>query len=89
MQNVKHHLLDVASIKTPYSVYDFQKEARKHLEQIDIPIICGGTGLYIQALLYDYQFKASEKNYETLEKQVEYLKKHYQTLKLITKILEE
>lgn len=52
---VIHHLLDVASPKKQFSVADYQKLGRKALEAIwaknKLPIICGGTGLYIDALI--------------------------------------
>ncbi len=60
MDGVKHHLIDIKNLEESYSVYDFQKEGRACINEIassgSIPIICGGTGLYVKALLYDYQF---------------------------------
>lgn len=57
---VPHHLLDVASPKRIFTVAQYQKLAKKALKEIikrgKIPIVCGGTGLYINALIYDYQF---------------------------------
>lgn len=61
-QNVKHYLLDVVPAGSDYSVYNFQKDARNLIEQIKFPMIVGGTGLYIQAALYDYQFVESGRN---------------------------
>jgi len=61
-QNIKHHLLDVVSIEEDYSVYHFQKDIRKLIENIDLPMIVGGTGLYIQAALYDYEFIESSRD---------------------------
>ena len=60
-ENIKHHLLDIKDIADDYTVYDYQKDGRKAIEDIlainKTPIIVGGTGLYIKALLYDYNFK--------------------------------
>lgn len=60
MQGVRHHLLDVASPKRVFTVVQYQKLARRALRDIlrrgKVPIICGGTGLYIDALLYDIPF---------------------------------
>lgn len=54
----KHYLVDCVPITQPYTVSDFQKQARAHIEQITaagkVPIIVGGTGLYIEALLYNF-----------------------------------
>lgn len=55
MENVPHHLLDVATPKNMYSAGDFCKDARKAIEGIakrgKLPIVVGGTGFYIDALL--------------------------------------
>lgn len=56
MLGIKHHLLDVVSVGEDYSVYNFQKDARKLIDEIDLPLIVGGTGFYIKAALYDYEF---------------------------------
>lgn len=56
MQGVPHHLLDIREPNEPYSVYHFQQDVRKKIEQIHVPFIVGGTGLYIKAALYDYHF---------------------------------
>ena len=56
-QGVKHHLFDVADPKDSYSVYQFQKDVRDLIDKIDVPMIVGGTGLYIKAALYNYEFE--------------------------------
>ena len=61
MQGVKHYLIDVRDPKDEYSVKDFQDEARKIIDSSDdIKIISGGTGLYIESVLYNYEFNASK-----------------------------
>lgn len=55
-EGIKHHLFDVSSVKDKYTVYNFQKDSRKLIDQIDRPIIVGGTGFYIKASLYNYEF---------------------------------
>lgn len=58
---IKHHLLDILEITEDYSVADFQKDARGLIDDITnrgkTPIIVGGTGLYINAVIYDYHFE--------------------------------
>ncbi len=54
---IPHHLIDILDPREPYSVSDFQKAARACIESIPFPIICGGTGLYLKACLYDYVFE--------------------------------
>lgn len=72
MDNIPHHLIDIKEYDENYSVYDYQIDGRKKIEEIlkkgKNVIIVGGTGLYINALLYDYKFnKEEKKNYEDLE----------------------
>jgi tRNA dimethylallyltransferase len=61
-QGIPHHLLDIKEPGTSYSVYHFQQDVRALFDQIDIPMIVGGTGLYIKAALYDYEFIEKSKN---------------------------
>ena len=60
-QGIKHYLIDIKDYNEEYNVAEFQKEARKLIAEISsrnkLPIIVGGTGLYIKATLYDYEFK--------------------------------
>lgn len=60
MEGVDHYLVDVLDPKDEFHVARFQQMAKEALECIyakgQIPIIVGGTGFYIQALLYDIQF---------------------------------
>lgn len=55
MKGIPHHMLDVANPWTTYSVSKYQTQAKKIIKGIisrgHIPIICGGTGLYIDALM--------------------------------------
>ena len=57
---IPHHLIDVMDPHEDYHVVNFQKMAKAAAEEIysrgKIPILCGGTGFYIQALLYDIEF---------------------------------
>ncbi|MDE5565758.1 MAG: tRNA (adenosine(37)-N6)-dimethylallyltransferase MiaA [Anaeroplasmataceae bacterium] len=59
---IKHHLIDILDVTEDYSVADFQKSARKFIEEKPLSIICGGTGLYIQACLFNYEFKAPKRD---------------------------
>ena len=72
MQGVKHYLLDVISPKNIFSVSDFQKLANKEIKNIisknKIPIICGGTGFYIDALVNGTRFPEVPPNKELREK---------------------
>ncbi len=60
MRGIPHHMIDIIEPVEPYHVYDFKQRAQAACKEIygrgHIPIIVGGTGFYIQALLYDIEF---------------------------------
>lgn len=66
MNGVKHHMIDIKDVNDDYSVYDYQKDARCVLDKLlsdnKNVIIVGGTGLYLKALLYDYNFNETDDN---------------------------
>lgn len=72
MRGVPHHMLDVADPKRPYNAARFQKNGRKIISDIlrrgKIPIIVGGTGFYIDALVYDIDFPAVAPNFRLRKK---------------------
>lgn len=55
MKGIPHHMLDVVNPKKTYSVHDFQKGAIKAIDKIlqkgKVPIVCGGTGFYIDSIV--------------------------------------
>lgn len=60
MDGVVHHLLSFVPIEKNYSVYDYQKDARRIIDKLIKDnkniILVGGTGLYLKATLFDYEF---------------------------------
>lgn len=68
LSRVHHDLIDIRSPFESYHVADFQEEARnlilRYNEEGKIPILSGGTGLYVQSLLEGYAFSAAEKDEE-------------------------
>ena len=64
MDGVTHHLIDVIEPQEDFHVVRFKEMVLEAMEEIyakgKIPIICGGTGFYIQAILYDIQFTDQE-----------------------------
>ena len=56
MENIPHHLIDMKDIDESYTVANFQRDATDKIDEITkrnhVPIIVGGTGLYIESLLY-------------------------------------
>ena len=78
MQGIPHHLIDFVSPEQRYSVADYKKDAKKAIKQVfqkgKNPIIVGGTGLYIDSLIYEIEYQNIEfdKNYRNkLEQRVE------------------
>ncbi|WP_141762893.1 tRNA (adenosine(37)-N6)-dimethylallyltransferase MiaA [Staphylococcus sp. HMSC74F12] len=76
MEGVPHHLINILNPDEAFSAYEFKKRAEQCIADITargkIPIIAGGTGLYIQSLIYNYPF---EKEEITAEKKREVAKK--------------
>lgn len=64
-QSVRHHLIDIKDPNEPFSVVEFQKLATDTINEVNLrgvlPILVGGTGLYIQALLEGFQFSGTPK----------------------------
>ncbi len=65
---IKHHMLDLVYPNEEFSVSEFQKIAEKHIDNLidddKLPIVIGGSGLYVNSLLYDLDFgkvKSDEK----------------------------
>ena len=78
MQGIKHYLLDFVSPNERYSVADFKKDAKNAIKEIlskgKVPIIVGGTGLYLDSLIYEIEYQNIEfdENYrKKLEQEVE------------------
>lgn len=68
MEGVPHHLIDILEPTEEFNVFLFQSLARQAIKEIssrgNIPIVVGGTGFYIQALLYDIAFEGEEDHSE-------------------------
>ncbi len=66
MQGIAHHMLDILEPTQDFNVVYFQKLAKRYIEEIyqrgNVPIVVGGTGFYIQALLYDIDFTENDEN---------------------------
>lgn len=78
MHGVPHHLIDLKNPDESFSAAEFQELVRKQITDITkrgkLPFIVGGTGLYIQSVIYDYQFSdavADEQFRRQLEERAE------------------
>jgi tRNA dimethylallyltransferase len=60
-QQIRHHLLDVTTPDTPFTASDFKRQADDVIAEVagrgKMPILTGGTGLYIDAVLFDFSFR--------------------------------
>lgn len=88
---VQHHILDVADPTTGFNAVEFQRLAQAAIADIQqrgkLPIIVGGTGLYVDSILYNYQFlpaPKSEQREELNELSLEELQQKVHDLKLNT-----
>ena len=66
MQGIPHHLLDIADPNTIFSVVDYKKEAEAKIKEIQaknkLPFLIGGTGMYIDSVIYNIQYPPSPPN---------------------------
>lgn len=64
MQGIKHYLIDFLSPEERYTVSNFKKDAENAIEEILVkgktPIICGGTGLYIDSVVFGIEYQDME-----------------------------
>ncbi|MUV39879.1 tRNA dimethylallyltransferase [Lentibacillus sp. JNUCC-1] len=77
MQGIPHYLIDIKSPDEGFTVADFKENVKRSIDHITqkekLPIIVGGSGLYVQSVLYDYQFLSERRDpvfTEKLEAQV-------------------
>ncbi len=83
MEHIPHHLLSIKELDEEYNAYLFQQDAREKIKDIlnrgKVPILVGGTGYYLKAALYDYQFNkenddfSSKQNLKLLYKDVYFI----------------
>lgn len=66
MEGIKHYMIDELDPGEEFNIALFKTKCRKYMDEIyskgKIPIIAGGTGFYIQSVLYDIQFEDTNKN---------------------------
>ena len=74
MQGIKHYMLDFVSPDERYSVADYKKQAKQAIREIiekgKVPIVVGGTGLYVDSLIYEIEYQNIEFD-EKYRKQLE------------------
>ncbi|MBU5267717.1 tRNA (adenosine(37)-N6)-dimethylallyltransferase MiaA [Virgibacillus proomii] len=72
MQGIPHYMIDMKDPDEPFSVADFQQYVTHYIDIISkknkLPILVGGSGLYVQAALYSYNFPTYKRDEEVVEK---------------------
>lgn len=72
MQGIKHHLIDVISPKDSFTVSDYKALATPIIDKLltngKVPVICGGTGFYVNSILYDLSYGNGNENIEVRDK---------------------
>ncbi|MBR3952049.1 MAG: tRNA (adenosine(37)-N6)-dimethylallyltransferase MiaA [Oscillospiraceae bacterium] len=80
MCGIPHHLVGFKSVDEEYSVVDFVGDAKKAIEDIfsrgKIPVLCGGTGLYVDSLISNTEFSEIESDAEVREKLYDFAKEN-------------
>lgn len=80
MEGIKHYLIDEFLPTEDFNVFKFKEYAVKYIDEIyksgKIPIIVGGTGFYIQSVLYDIEFQDNEED-DTYRKELERLSEEF------------
>lgn len=75
-REVKHHMIDFLEPDKDYSVYQYRQDAgyaiKDILSKTKVPIVCGGTGLYIHSLIYDMDFQSGEKRNKSRNEYLDY-----------------
>lgn len=66
MQNIPHYLIDIIDPKVNFSAALYKKSAERYIDDINsrdkVPMLVGGTGLYINSLIYNYNFTEADKD---------------------------
>lgn len=92
MQGIKHHMIDLIYPDENYSVSDFKREAEKNIDEMisrgKVPVIVGGSGLYVNSLIYNLDFSNAKSNEKLRDYYTYYHKEHgedalYEKLKKI------
>lgn len=81
MQGVKHYLIDILNPEEEFNIYLFKQYASEAMREIygkgRIPMIVGGTGFYIQSILYDIDFNSEENEDKTVREKYKHIAEEY------------
>lgn len=89
-EGIPHYMIDLLEPDQPFTVAQFKEKVQHYIEKINrnnkLPLIVGGSGLYIQSVLYDYQFERS--NDEDYRKKLESIVEKEGIERLYNKLIE-
>lgn len=75
MEGIPHHLIDIQPADSFWNVKLFQHKCRQAIQEITargkVPVLCGGTGLYVKAALYDYRFEEEADDWQNIPPEIE------------------
>jgi tRNA dimethylallyltransferase len=90
LKTVKHYMIDIVTPDQEFSVSDFQTMAKEHIKDIQsrdkIPILTGGTGLYVNSVCYNYTFSEFDKD-EKLREELRTQAEKYGNMYLYEKLV--
>ncbi|WP_164668917.1 tRNA (adenosine(37)-N6)-dimethylallyltransferase MiaA [Virgibacillus doumboii] len=88
-QGIPHYMIDIKNPDVPFSVADYQHHVQQYIDEISshehLPIIAGGSGLYIQSALFNYNFSEQRRD-EKITKQLEEILKKDGNIELFNKL---
>lgn len=78
--DIPHYMLDIKDPNEPFTAAEFQKKVRTYINTITdkrkLPIVVGGSGLYVQSILYDYNFSVGKRDEQMTEQLEQLVNKH-------------
>lgn len=79
-QGIRHHLLDIVNPDEEFTVADFKRQTMKAVNEIyarrKVPVLCGGTGLYLNAVIENYQIPQIPPQYGLRQQLAQYYEQH-------------
>lgn len=80
VRGINHYMIDILDGNQKFNVSEYKKMAENYIEEIyshnSLPIFVGGTGLYLNSILYDFKFTESEKSNNLREQITEFYEKN-------------
>lgn len=79
-EGIPHHLIDFLEPNAEYSASDFKQDVKQKVQEIHdkqkIPVLVGGTGFYVQAALYDFNFSSVKRDHQYSDRLLEQIEQN-------------